>query len=44
MCLLHEDLETPEGPEIPAGVAVEQVVFVIHREVAEAAVLVGIHD
>lgn len=38
VCLLHEDPETPEGPKVPAGVAVEQVVFVIHREVAATAV------
>lgn len=38
VCLLHEDPEMPEGPKVPAGVAVEQVVFVIHREVASSAV------
>lgn len=39
VCLLHEYLQTSEGTKVPAGVTVKQVVFLIHWEVAEMAVL-----
>lgn len=41
VCLLHEDPEMPEGPKVPVGVAVEQVVLAIHREMAETPILQG---
>ncbi len=38
ICLLHEYLQMSKGTKVPAGIAVEQVVFLIHWEVAEMTI------
>lgn len=36
--LLHEYLQTPKGTKVPAGVAIKQVILLVHWEVTPAAI------